>query len=51
MKQEYARAYASMPESKDVKKKPAVEVSNEIDKGDIKEQYTIFRFRSTTRQL
>lgn len=41
MKQEYARAYAVMPESKDVKKKPVVEVSNEIDNGDIKEQYTI----------
>ena len=27
--------------SKDVKKKPVAEVSNEIDNGDIKEQYTI----------
>ena len=41
MKQEYARAYAVMPESKDVKKKSIVEVSNEIDNGDIKEQYNI----------
>ena len=41
MKQEYARAYTAMPESKDAKKKPVVEVSNEIDNGDIKEQYTI----------
>ena len=41
MKQEYARTYAAMPESKDVMKKPVVEVSNEIDNGDIKEQYTI----------
>ena len=41
MKQEYAWAYSAMPESKDVKKKPVVEVSNEIDNGDIKEQYTI----------
>ncbi|GEM_PF-6595467 len=41
MKQEYARAYAVVPESKDVKKKSIVEVSNEIDSGDIKEQYTI----------
>ena len=41
MKQEYARAYAVVPESKDVKKKSIVEVSNEIDNGDIKEQYTI----------
>lgn len=30
MKQEYARAYAAMPESKDVKKKPVVEASNDI---------------------
>jgi hypothetical protein len=41
MKHEYARAYTIMPESKDVKKKPVAEVSNEIDNGDIKEQYTI----------
>ena len=41
MKQEYARAYAAMIDSKDVKKKSIVEVSNEIDNGDIKEQYTI----------
>ena len=41
MKQEYARAYTIMPESKDVKKKPVVEVSNEIDNGDIKELYNI----------
>ena len=41
MKQEYARACAAMPESKDVKKKTVIEVSNEIDNGDIKEQYTI----------
>ena len=41
MKQEYARAYAVVSESKDVKKKSIVEVSNEIDSGDIKEQYTI----------
>ena len=41
MKQEYARAYAAMPVNKDVKKKPVVEVSNEIDNDDIKEQYTI----------
>ena len=41
MKQEYARAYAVVPESKDVKKKSIVEVSHEIDSGDIKEQYTI----------
>ena len=41
MKQEYARTYAAMPESKDAKKKPVIEVSNEIDNGDIKEQYTI----------
>jgi hypothetical protein len=41
MKQEYARAYAVVPESKDVKKKTVIEVSNEIDNGDIKEQYTI----------
>jgi len=41
MKLEYARAYAVVPESKDVKKKSIVEVSNEIDNGDIKEQYTI----------
>jgi hypothetical protein len=41
MKQEYAQAYEAMPESKDVKKKPVIEVSNEIDNGDIKEQYTI----------
>lgn len=41
MKQEYARAYAAMTDSIDVKKKSIVEVSNEIDNGDIKEQYTI----------
>ena len=41
MKQECARAYAVVPESKDVKKKTVIEVSNEIDNGDIKEQYTI----------
>ena len=41
MKQEYARTYAAMTESKGVKKKSIVEVSNEIDNGDIKEQYTI----------
>ena len=41
MKQKYARAYAAVPESKDVKKKPVIEVSNEIDNGDIEEQYTI----------
>ena len=41
MKQEYARTYAAMPERKDVKKKPVVEVSNEIENGDIKEQYNI----------
>ena len=41
MQQEYARAYTIMPESKDVKKKPVAEVSNEIDNGDIQEQYTI----------
>ena len=41
MKQEYARAYAAMPESKDMKKKPVIEVSNEIDNSDIKEQYNI----------
>jgi hypothetical protein len=41
MKQEYARAYAAVPESKDMKKKPVIKVSNEIDNGDIKEQYTI----------
>lgn len=41
MKQEYARAYAAVPDCKDVKKKTAVEVSNEIDNGDINEQYTI----------
>ena len=41
MKQEYARAYAVVPESKDVKKKTVIEVSNEIDNGDIEEQYTI----------
>ena len=41
MKQEYARAYAVVPESKDVKKRTVAEVSNEIDSGDIKEQYTI----------
>ena len=41
MKQEYARAYTIMPESKDVKKKPVAEVSKKIDNGDIKEQFTI----------
>ena len=41
MKQEYSRAYEAMTESKDVKKKSIVEVSNEIDNGDIKEQYII----------
>ena len=41
MKQEYARAYAAMPESKDAKKRPVAEVSNEIDNGDIKEQYIL----------
>ncbi len=41
MKQKCARAYAVVPESKDVKKKQVIEVSNEIDNGDIKEQFTI----------